>query len=437
MRRESAFLLAILLIVLTTKSSTAIIRYNVTDLGTLPGYEISQAWSINNKGQIAGLVFSSDLEIPQRAVLFDPTGADNNIDLGTLGGENSASLSINNSGQIVGCADSVNSWHATIFDSTGSGNNTPLCLNESAAWGNNDNGQIVGYVAVHPNDNPSSLDLAVVYNLDGEPNTIPLGMLSGYDSSKALSISDTGSTVGVAYNANREDYYDMRAVLFDPTGDGNNIDLGSLPGYDSSAALSINDNSQIVGRANLHDMVLFESYAPRAVLFDPTGAGNNIDLGTLPGYDSAEAISINNKGQIVGRAFTHEGCCSWCPTAVLFDPTGGGNNIDLNELIDPALGCGFNTAICINDNGWIVAWGGNASNPSMSFLLTPIPAGPADFQPNGNVDLEDFVVLAAAWRSRPGEQNWNPFCDISDPNDNFINERDLAVLADDYLKGTL
>ncbi|MHC4570645.1 MAG: hypothetical protein ACYS0C_01025 [Planctomycetota bacterium] len=435
MRRESAFLLAILLIALTAKLSPAAIRYNVTDLGMLEGYGVSCTYSINNKGQIVGLVLNFDYDIHQRAVLFDPTGAGNNIDLGTLGGENSASLSINNNGQIVGYADSVNSWHATIFDSNGTENNTGLG-DKNFAHSNNDNGQIVGYVTVHPNDNPSSLRLAVLYNLDGEPNTITLGMLSGYDSSEAVSISNTGFMVGVAYNANREDFYDMRAVLFDPTGDGNNIDLGTLPGYDSSAALSINDDSQIVGRANLHDMG-FGSYEPRAVLFDPTGGGNNIDLGTLPGYDSAEAISINNKWQIVGRAFTHEGTCTWCPTAVLFDRTGGGNNIDLNELIDPALGCGLDAAICINDNGWIVAWGVNAGGDSTSFLLTPIPAGPADFQPNGNVDLEDFVVLAAAWRSRPGEQNWNPFCDISEPKDDIIDERDLAVLADDYLKETL
>jgi hypothetical protein len=54
--------------------------------------------------------------------------------------------------------------------------------------------------------------------------------------------------------------------------------------------------------------------------------------------------------------------------------------------------------------------------------------------PDG-VTLVDFSVLGAAWYSGPGDGNWDPNCDISEPNDNLIDERDLRVFAENYLTG--
>jgi hypothetical protein len=58
-----------------------------------------------------------------------------------------------------------------------------------------------------------------------------------------------------------------------------------------------------------------------------------------------------------------------------------------------------------------------------------------DFEPDGDVDFVDFAVFAPAWLSAKGGQNWNPACDISDPNDGIINTFDLAVFCDQWLKG--
>jgi hypothetical protein len=44
---------------------------------------------------------------------------------------------------------------------------------------------------------------------------------------------------------------------------------------------------------------------------------------------------------------------------------------------------------------------------------------------NGN----DLFALSSAWLSEPGRENWNSSCDVSEPADDFINFRDLAVLA--------
>jgi probable HAF family extracellular repeat protein len=90
--------------------------YEVIDLGTLGG-DRSEALSINDVNQIVGASYS--IQGQRRATLFDPTGAGNNIDLGTLGGEESCAYSINNAGQIVGYAKpgGVMYWstRATLF----------------------------------------------------------------------------------------------------------------------------------------------------------------------------------------------------------------------------------------------------------------------------------------------------------------------------------
>ncbi len=56
-----------------------------------------------------------------------------------------------------------------------------------------------------------------------------------------------------------------------------------------------------------------------------------------------------------------------------------------------------------------------------------------DLEPDGDVDFVDFSALALAWLTTPGEPNWNPVCDISNPNDDVIDGLDLAVFANDWL----
>lgn len=58
-----------------------------------------------------------------------------------------------------------------------------------------------------------------------------------------------------------------------------------------------------------------------------------------------------------------------------------------------------------------------------------------DFVCPDGVSLVDYSYIAAAWYSEDGDGNWDPNCDISDPNDNIIDERDLRVFVDNYLKG--
>ncbi len=58
-----------------------------------------------------------------------------------------------------------------------------------------------------------------------------------------------------------------------------------------------------------------------------------------------------------------------------------------------------------------------------------------DFDLNGEVDSIDFAIFALAWGSSPGDDNWNPNCNISDPNDNIIDELDLDTFTYNWLAG--
>lgn len=58
-----------------------------------------------------------------------------------------------------------------------------------------------------------------------------------------------------------------------------------------------------------------------------------------------------------------------------------------------------------------------------------------DFEPDGDVDLRDFAVLAAAWLSDPGDSHWNSACDISNPKDSIVDYFDLKVFVNHWLYG--
>ena len=58
-----------------------------------------------------------------------------------------------------------------------------------------------------------------------------------------------------------------------------------------------------------------------------------------------------------------------------------------------------------------------------------------DFLCPDGVNFLDFSVLGLAWYSEPGDGNWDANCDISEPNDNVIDELDLGVFVNNWLGG--
>jgi uncharacterized membrane protein len=293
--------------------------------------------------------------------LFDSTGAGNNVNLNPGGGWSTV-RSISDSGQIVGFDVDAG---ALLFDDSGSGNNINLGGGKRA-YSINNNNQIVGGSGNGVNTS------AWLWDLTGGINITLLGQ------GEATSISDNGLIVGNSHPISGEGWH---ATLFDSTGGGNNIDLGKLFATDDrSFARSINDHGQIVGHSGGPGSVY------TATLYDPNGNGNNIALGVV---GNSYANSINNDGLIVGR----EG-----GNATLFDIAGSGDNINLNDLIDPSLGWTLTTANYINDNGWIIGGGINPSGQTEAFLLTPEPSTPpvADADGPYTIYVGDTLTLDAS-----------------------------------------
>jgi len=280
------------------------------------------------------------------------------IDLGTLGGRDSCAYAINDKGQVVGKSDTeTGEEHAVLWDGgviTDLGTANPN--HRTAAYSINEQGQIVGYRC-------DEYGGAVLFDATGMGGNVDLGTLGG-DMAYAHSINDDGQIVGHA---------DLpggcrRATLFDSTGNGDNINLGAA-GRSDSIALSINNEGKAVG---------YLALPFQAVLFDVEGVGNVVELRTLGG-DGSIARDINNKGQIVGDAGG---------SATLFDPTGNENNTDLGTA-----GSDRSRAMAINNKGVIVGydgWGGRPQVADRAVLFDPTGNG-------ANIDLNTLIDPDSGW----------------------------------------
>ena len=156
----------------------------------------------------------------------------------------------------------------------------------------------------------------------------------------AHDVNNSGQIVG--YTMRPSPPFEQRAVLYDPSGNGNNVTLGT-PGAGASFAFAVNFSGLIVGT----ETILPQS-RQRAVRFDPSGSGVNVDLHPQDITRVTQAYDVNNAGVAVG-AFGGGPPMIW-------DTTGGGNNAHLPMLFNGTEGAAW----AINNQGTIVGWSQNA-----------------------------------------------------------------------------
>lgn len=332
--------IAIVCLALASTSSTIAQTYTVTNIGTLGGND-SVALSINDLGEVVGYSKTADGDVHAFRYFRDAL-----FDVSTLGGKESYAYVITNSGILLG--DSKTS-DGLLRPFIGAPNSPLLNLGDgphlfSSARGANNVGQVVGFRVV-TDEHGKFHKRAYLYTTH---RTIDLGTFGGKQSD-AIAINDAGMVVGHFYTQ----YHDgpRRAVLYHA---GKAVEIGTFGG-NSSTGVAINTAGQVVGYAETPggDQLAF--------LF-AHGKMNN--LGTLQGGTQSFAYGIDDRGRIVGASDAKD---SPLRAFIYTD----GVMQDLNKLIPADSGWLLTEAKGINDSGQIVGYG-FLDGERRAFLLTPV-----------------------------------------------------------------
>ncbi|MBS0300536.1 MAG: DUF3466 family protein [Proteobacteria bacterium] len=294
--------------------------------------------------------------------------------LGTLGGERSDALSINNTGQMVGSYYSYNnpsSVSAFILNTANGAGMTDLLGGYGMATGINDSGQVTGQISNHAFI--TGANATGITNLGDLGGINPSMYPSGYSVGSA--INNFGQVAGYSYI---DSNFVTHAFITGPN--GGMTDLGTLvDGYYSSKtqsyATDINDSGQVVGYSDV--FLPMAMSALHAFITGPNGVGM-IDLGTLGGLYSY-AYGINNSGQVVGLSQT-----ATCDDYIAFITDANGTN--MTSL--GTLGGARSWATDINDSGQVVGVSDTANGLAHGFL----------YSDGVMIDLLQLApVVAAGW----------------------------------------
>jgi probable HAF family extracellular repeat protein len=346
----------------------------LTDLGALPGGSNSQAFWVNEHGQITGFA-QSGINDPllgiQRfhAVLWSEG---NIIDLGTLGGDESISQAINDQAQVVGDATLNDNpdplsflgaqTHPFIWEKGTLQDLGTLGGPDAFAYLLNKSGQVAGVSYTSSTRNPpvgfgpcsSSTGLPTQ---DGflweEGKLIDLGSFGGTCTTPDA-LNNRGQVVGESNLAG-----DLTSHPFSWTKSGGIQDLGTFGG-DFGVAGALNDAGQIVGIASTSGNQSFHGAL--------WSSGKMTDLGFIAGCMGSDAVSINASGQVVGSSYG----CGGSSFLAAFLWENGGPMVDLNTLVLPHPGVQLDGGdIYINDRGEILSSGTLQNGDRHAFLLNP------------------------------------------------------------------
>jgi probable HAF family extracellular repeat protein len=320
----------------------------LNDLGALPGVNSSIPSEINKRGDIAGtsqngLIDPLTGSRENRAVLWHEGEI---ADLGTLGGNQSAAVGINNRDQITGVAlnaipDPVSFvggtqtraflWRDRVMRDLGT-----LGGPDAFAQYLNDRGQIAGFSYISNTLTSSGVPQIDPFFWDSG-SMLDLGSLGG-TFGQVNDLNNRGQVIGTM---NLAGDVSEHAFLWD---NGVLTDLATFGGNNSEANW-ISEAGDIVGKADLPGSNAHDAFLWRK------GAMTN--LGTLYNDPCSNATGINSRGQVVGASDTPD--CTIGLHAFLWE---NGSMTDLNTFLPPGASLQqLTVAFYINDRGEIAGIG--------------------------------------------------------------------------------
>jgi probable HAF family extracellular repeat protein len=362
----------------------------ITGLGMLSGDTESDAYGINDKGEVVGesvdVVQTPFFDTFEHAFSWTQSGG--MVGLGVLGEEgdldDSYAEDVNDSGTIVGASTTDDGdWNG--FVSSGGGlSDIPPMGNDNASYAHaiNDNGLIVG----QSDDDIDEPGTQTATESNGGGGWTALGgTLTGFEFTYANSVNSSGQIVGFESNF---DSITGQAFLYTPKTGAQPIPLAG--GFSNSTANGINDQGDVVGSE-------FTGSVSQPFLYTPAG-GTQL-LPDLPGLTVlAEANDINDAGQIVGDAEDFNG-----DQAAFVYQTGTMTN--LNSLLPANSGWDLQTATGINNQGQVVGTGSfNGTTEAYILKLPPstIVTTAADNGNNTNPTAGSLRAALMAAQQTPG-----------------------------------
>ena len=369
-------------------------HYTITDLGP-SSTPFSQASSVNSIGLVAGVAAVPDGA--QHAVLwFRRSFFD--IAAPGLGGPNSGAANVNESGQVVGQAESAHrDPNSENFCGYGTGltclpllwqygktSTLPLLGGHNGSAGQiNNRGEVVGYVENGIRDpecptvtrvngtGPQILDFEAVVWGPRQGEIRELRPLPGDTVGVAFGINDDGQTVGSSGSCANTIIppfaAGLHAVLWDK--DGSAHDLGNLGGTGNPDLLAIGNIANVINhRGQVAGVSAMSGNTTTHAFLWTSERGKMLDLGTLSGDVNSAALGINDRGDVVGASFGAAGPINGNPRAFLWR---SGVMSDMNDLIPANSPLHLLTAFGINDAGEIAGFGVTSGGDLHAFLATP------------------------------------------------------------------
>jgi uncharacterized membrane protein len=277
------------------------------DLGSLPGLR-STAVGINPGREIVGYAFNEDSSV-ERPLFWASTNSAPVELPGLPAGLLSEVYDINPAGQIVGEFSSADfSVERAVF--WPNSNTSPVYLRQLSdefphglAFGINASGNILGDAC-----DADFVECHAVFWTDRTSTPVALASPGGEFIYTDIvlpghGINGPGNMVGHAYNA---DFSAARAVFW-ASSSSPAVILSTVGEFTNAVAAGISDNGQIVGSG------INEDFSKQRPFLWPSAASQGIDLTTFfPAgsnwdLDSMFAVTVNNRGEIVGSGLFKDG----------------------------------------------------------------------------------------------------------------------------------